>query len=37
MADCRIVNQAVVTSVANIKDISNAYKSDGQALSLIHI
>ena len=31
MADCRIVNQAVVTSVANITDISNAYKSDGQA------
>lgn len=31
MADCRIVNQAVVTAVDNIRQISNDYKTDGQA------
>lgn len=31
MADCRIVNQAVVTAVTNIRDISQDYASDGQA------
>ena len=32
MADCRIVNASVLASVENIKDISNSYKTDGQAL-----
>ena len=31
MADCRIVNAGVVTAVNNIKEISNSYKTDGQA------
>lgn len=31
MADCRIVNASVVTAVSNIKDISNSYRTDGQA------
>lgn len=32
MADCRIVNANVVSAVNNIHDISEAYKTDGQAL-----
>ena len=31
MADFRIVNACVVTAVNNIKEISNSYKTDGQA------
>lgn len=31
MADCRIVNASVVSAVNNIKEISNSYKTDGQA------
>lgn len=32
MADCRIVDAAVRASVSNIHDISESYKTDGQAL-----
>lgn len=31
MADCRIVNEGVAASVKNIEEISNSYRSDGQA------
>lgn len=31
MADCRIVNKGVADSVKNIEEISNSYRSDGQA------
>lgn len=31
MADCRIVNEGVAASVKNIEQISNSYRSDGQA------
>lgn len=31
MADCRIVNESVRTSVQNIEKISKSYQTDGQA------
>lgn len=31
MADCRIVNASVETAVGNIREISNSYRTDGQA------
>lgn len=31
MADCRVVNASMNSAVSNIKEISNSYKTDGQA------